>query len=80
MAIVFSMGQIAKLLKHFKMEPTGRKKVLYSGYGKDGIYRTCKFDYHKDRDDVAKGTADQIAESLGFKNCAEMKKYIDENL
>jgi hypothetical protein len=34
-------------------------------------------DYHKDRDQVATGTALKIAKSLGFADLAAMKDYMD---
>ncbi|MGI6450025.1 MAG: hypothetical protein ACOX3R_06955 [Desulfitobacteriia bacterium] len=53
---------------------------IYLGLGKDGIWRTCKFDYHKDKDPVATGTAKIIATSLKFKDVKEMKDYINRHL
>ncbi|HWQ72059.1 MAG TPA: hypothetical protein VN370_07045 [Desulfitobacteriaceae bacterium] len=50
------------------------------GIGRDGIWRTCKFDYHKDKDPVATGTAKIIAASLKFNTVQEMKEYIDKSI
>lgn len=49
---------------------------FFYGLGRDGIWRTCKFDYHKDRDMVATGTAKVIATSLKFKTLQDMKEFI----
>lgn len=80
MPVRFSMGQIKKLLAHLNMKPLRRNSFIYGGIGKDGIYRTCKFDYHKDNDTLKPGTSNAIAHSLKFSNVEEMKKYIDNNL
>jgi len=53
---------------------------IYGGIGKDGIWRTCKFDYHKDNQILRPGTAKSIAHSLKFKDVEEMKKFIDDTL
>lgn len=50
------------------------------GIGRDGAWRTCKFDYHKDKDPVATGTAKVIATCLKFRDVLEMKEYIDKYL
>lgn len=80
MAIRFNMGQIKKLLAHFNMEPLRKGSFIYGGMGKDNIYRTCKFDYHKDNNILKPGTANAIAHSLKFNNVSEMKNFIDKNL
>ncbi|CAB1249335.1 hypothetical protein ACFHWD_18915 [Clostridium sp. MT-14] len=80
MAIRFDMGQIKKLLLYFNMKPLKKGSFIYGGIGNDGIYRTCKFDYHKDNDTLRPGTASAIAHSLKFKNVMEMKNFIDKNL
>ena len=80
MGIRFSQKDIAKLLRHFRMKPLKKGSNLYVGIGPDGKWRTCKFDYHKGRDPVLKGSAQAIAKSLLFKNVKEMKKYMDHNL
>jgi hypothetical protein len=54
--------------------------TIYFGIGRDGVWRTCKFDYHKDKDPVATGTAKIIATSLKFRNVLEMKDFIDKFL
>ncbi|WP_418792345.1 hypothetical protein [Phosphitispora sp. TUW77] len=80
MPIRFKQGEIKKLLAHFIMKPQQKGSNLYCGIGKDGIWRTCKFDYHKDRDVIASGTAKAIANSLKFSNVLEMKEYIEKHL
>ncbi len=80
MPIRFSQKDIKRLLRHFRMEPLKKGGNLYGGIGPDGLWRTCKFDYHKGRDMVATGTADVIAKSLGFRNVQYMKEYIEKNL
>lgn len=79
MPIRFSHKDIERLLRHFRMEPLKKGGNLYGGIGLDGIWRTCKFDYHKGRDIVATGTAGVIAKSLGFTNVQHMKNYIEKN-
>jgi hypothetical protein len=49
---------------------------IYFGISRDGIWRTCKFDYHKEKDPVVKGSAKVIATSLKFNNVLEMKEYM----
>jgi len=80
MPIRFKQGEIKKLLAHFLMKPQQKGSTLYCGIGKDGIWRTCKFDYHKDRDIIASGTAKAISNSLKFNNVLEMKEYIEKHL
>ncbi len=80
MGIRFSQRDIERLLRHFRMMPQKKGSNLYVGIGPDGHWRTCKFDYHKGRDEIFKGTADAIAKSLLFKNVEEMKRYIESNL
>ena len=79
MPIRFCQGDIKRLLAHFSMKPE-KGSTIYFGVGRDGIWRTCKFDYHKDKDPVATGTAKIIATSLKFKTILEMKEYIDMHL
>jgi hypothetical protein len=79
MPIRFCQGDIRRLLSHFNLKPE-RGSTIYFGIGKDGIWRTCKFDYHKDKDPVATGTAKIIAASLKFNTVLEMKEYIDKYL
>jgi hypothetical protein len=62
------------------MRAASKGSKIFEGFGKDGVYRTCKFDYHKDNDPVATGTANAIAKSLKFKNVEDMKTFIDKNL
>jgi hypothetical protein len=58
------------------MRPSRTGSTLYWGYGKDGIWRTCKFDYHKDSEILKAGTANAIAHTLKFKNVLEMKNVM----
>lgn len=80
MAIRFSIEQIKKLFVHFNIEPLRKGSFIYGGMGKDTIYRTYKFDYHKDNDILKPGTTNAIAHSLKFNNVSEMKDFIDNNL
>ncbi len=75
MPIRFSHGDIKRLLIHLNMKADKGSNFFY-GLGRDGIWRTCKFDYHKDRDMVATGTAKVIATSLKFKTLQDMKEFI----
>lgn len=75
MPIRFCQGDIRKLLSHFNMKPE-KGSTIYLGIGRDGIWHTCKFDYHKDKDPVATGTTKIIATSLKFNTVLEMKEYI----
>jgi len=80
MPIRFSQGDIKRLLAHFNMKPQQKGSTLYCGIGRDGIWRTCKFDYHKDSDIIASGTAKAIANALKFNNVLEMKEYLEKHL
>ena len=80
MPIRFSMGQIKRLLIYFNMQPLKKGSFIYGGMGKDGVWRTCKFDYHKDNEMLKLGIDSSIAHALKFKDSAEMKKFTDENL
>lgn len=80
MPIRFRQGDIKRLLAYLHMKPQQKGSTLYCGIGRDGIWRTCKFDYHKDRDIVASGTAKAIANALKFDNVLEMKEYIEKHL
>jgi len=79
MPIRFCQGDIRKLLSHFNMKPE-KGSTIYLGIGRDGIWRACKFDYHKDKDPIATGTAKIIATSLKFNTVLELKEYIDKYL
>lgn len=79
MPIRFSHGDIKNLLAHFNMK-SEKGSTIYCGLGRDGVWRTCKLDYHKDRDTVATGTAKAIASSLKFNTVLEMKEYIKNHL
>ncbi|NPV79440.1 MAG: hypothetical protein HPY52_04060 [Firmicutes bacterium] len=59
------------------MVPLKKGSTIYGGIGTNGIFRTCKFDYHSDRTPVASGTASAIARALKFKDVKEMKDYLD---
>lgn len=80
MPLRFKMCEIKRLLKYFNMRPLKKGSFIYGGIGKDGIWRTCKFDYHKDSETLKPGTANSIANSLKFTNVQEMKKFIYEKL
>lgn len=80
MPIRFSMGEIRRLLVYLNMKPLRKGSFIYGGIGKDGIYRTCKFDYHRDNEMLKPGTANSIAHSLKFINTDEMKNFTNENL
>ena len=80
MPIRFTQGAIRQLLNYFNMKPLKRGSFIYGGIGRDGKWRTSKFDYHRDRDQIATGTGKSIARSLGFKDTSEMKDFIDNNL
>ena len=80
MPIRFRQGDIKKLLAYFNMKPQQKGSTLFCGIGRDGTWRTCKFDYHKNRDIVASGTAKAIANALKFNDVQEMKEYIENHL
>lgn len=80
MPVRFDQGQIRGLLVHLQMAPVKKGSSIYVGMGKDGIWRTCKFDYHKDGNQVATGTANAIAKALKFGNVDEMKRFCDEKV
>jgi len=80
MPVRFNQGVIRRLIVHLNMKPLKKGSYIYGGFGNAGKWRTCKFDYHKDNDMVAAGTANSIAKSLLFKDVLEMKQYIDDNL
>jgi hypothetical protein len=80
MPIRFNQGYIKRLLVYFNMKPAKKGSNLYKGMGRDGIYRVCKFDYHKDNEIIKTGTSKAIALQLGFKNVKEMKEFIDKKL
>jgi hypothetical protein len=80
MGVTITQGQIKKLLKHFNLRPARKGSNVYDGIGKDGILRRCTFHYHKNREELRKGTAESIARQLGFKNAVEMQEYIKKNL
>lgn len=77
MPIRFAQGDIAFLLKKLGMAPLRKGGTIYGGIGPDGVFRTCKFDYHSDKTPVAAGTANAIAKALGFGNAQGMKDYLD---
>lgn len=72
----FVQGEVKRLLAHFNMVPLKKGSRIYGGFGKDGIWRTCSFHYHKDSDFIPEGTANSIAKALNFKDSLEMKEYI----
>ncbi len=65
------------MLARLNMVPLRKGSNIYGGVGPDGVFRTCKFDYHKDHEQVATGTAKVIAASLQFHDLAEMRAYLD---
>lgn len=67
MPIRFTQGDIAFLFKKLGMAPLRKGSTIYGGIGPDGVFRTCKLDYHSDKTPVATGTANAIAKALGFK-------------
>lgn len=77
MPIRFSQGDIARLLRHFNMQPAKKGSKTYLGIGRDGLLRRCYFHYHSDSTPVATGTAHAIASQLGFTNVEAMKTYLD---
>ena len=77
MPIRFCQGDIKRLLSYLNMK-SQKGSNIYFGIGRDGIWRTCKFDYHKDKDPVATGTTKTIAISLKFRSVLEMKDFIDK--
>jgi len=77
MPVRFTQGEIVRALKRLGFKLAGKGRVLYEGIGVDGLPHICKFDYHKDRDILATGTAQKIATSLGFKNQQELKAFIN---
>lgn len=80
MPIRFSMGEIKRLLNYLNMKPLKKSSFIYGGIGKDGVWRTCKFDYHKDNDMLKPGTSNSIAHSLKFKDVSQMKEFIEKKL
>lgn len=80
MPVRFKMGQIKRLLVYFNMKPLRKGSFIYGGIGKDGVYRTCKFDYHKDNDVIRPGTTNSIAHSLKFANSQDMAQFMENRL
>lgn len=80
MPIRFTHGDIKRLLNYYNMRPLKKGSFIYGGIGKDGKWRTCKFDYHKDHNQIATGTGKSIAISLGFKDTSDMKDFIKKYL
>jgi len=76
----FDQGQIRRILAYLQMAPIKPGGSIHVGIGKDGAWRTCKFDYHKDDDQVTASAADAIAKSLKFKDAAEMRKFFDKKI
>lgn len=64
-------------MKYFNLEKR-KNSNIYEGMGRDGVWRSVKFDYHKARDEVRKGTALNIAQNLGFKTLMEMKGFFNQ--
>jgi hypothetical protein len=80
MPIRFTYGEVSRILKHLGFQKAAKGSNMFEGVGADGKPHICKVDYHKDRGQVATGTASKIAKSLGFGNVAEMKCYLNEKL
>jgi len=76
MPIRFNQRDIKTLLAYFNMKPAKKGSNIYKGMGRDGKYRVCKFDYHKDNEIIKTGTSKAIALQLGFKNVKEMKDFM----
>jgi hypothetical protein len=77
----FDQGQIRRLLAYFQMAPIKRGGSIYvGGTGRDGAWRTCKFDYHEDDGRVTASAAGIIARSLRFKDATEMKQFLGEKV
>jgi hypothetical protein len=76
----FDQGQIRRMLAYFQLAPIKPGGSIQVGIGKDGAWRTCKFDYHEDGDRIAASAADAIARSLKFKDAAEMREFFDEKI
>ncbi len=55
------------------MYPLEKNSNIFGGMGKDGIWRTCKFQAKKDTHLVPDGTAKAILVSLGFKGVKDIK-------
>ena len=80
MGVTLSFGDALKAFKHFNMQRIRNNGFMYEGMGKDGINRICKLDYHAAGRLIAPGTANKIAQDLGFKNLKELKYYLDRHL
>jgi hypothetical protein len=76
----FDQGRIRQILAYFQLKPIKPGGSIHVGIGKDGVWRTCKFDYHEDGGPVTASAATAVAKSLKFKGAAEMSKFVDENL
>jgi hypothetical protein len=76
----FDQEQIRKILAYFQVAPIKRGGSVYVGIGKDGIWRTCKFNYHENGGQVTASAANAIAKSLKFKDAAELKMFFDEKI
>ena len=76
----FDQGQIRQILTYFQVAPIKPGGSIHVGIGKDGAWRTCKFDYHEGGGQVTASAAEAIAKSLKFKDAAEMRKFFDEKI
>ena len=80
MGLQFIQADFLRLFRHFNMDRKHKDGKIYVGMGNDGVYRTCKLDFHTNSTQVATGTAEKMAKDLGFKNTRELKDYMDKNL
>ena len=60
---------------YFNMSKKNKGGCIYFGIGNDGIFRTCKIDFHAGSRNVAPGTTHTMAKDLGFKNAIELKEF-----
>jgi len=76
MPLRFTQGEIKRVLKWMGYQRVRKGSNIYIGIDAKGKPSTVKFDYHKDRDQVAIGTGKQIVRSLGFKIVEDLKVFI----
>ena len=75
----FTHGDIKKVLRKLRFVSKFGSN-LYKGIGHDRLPHTCKFDYHNDHAQLATGTAQKIAKSLGFKDQQELLDFINRSI
>jgi hypothetical protein len=77
----FKQGQIKQLLDYLQLRPIKTGGSVYvGGVGSDGTWRTCKFAYHHDEEEVTASAAKVMARSLRFRDVAEMKRFLEEKV